>query len=259
MLVINANNAQEWFILSNSQLGVYPDLKSNLFLSLDNLMDVAANTTPATQTAVETIWGTNINRYSVRFLMPEYLTGLPSWDTQPLWLVCIDSAHSGAYTSVSFRVWLEYWFEGWEIVGEEIIWWGILGILTSSANTNYGYGYVKNVKFTVQLLHSDWTLTQIAEKTLISAETNFWSDVGGEVWKTVPSYKAVHYGSGGFVTPTKTTQTWVTATVWDRLVLDISYDRKISNTATQSCWLFFGYKYTAVDAKRFTPTQVSIR
>ena len=264
MLVINSNNPQEWFIISNSQLGVYPDLKNNLFLSLDTLLDVAINSTPANANAVETIWGTNINRYAARFLMPEYLTWLNSWgNVQPIGILCNDTAHMGNYTPVTIRAWLEFWFKWGEKVWDEIIWWGVVGMLASSTSNNYGNWAINSIIFTVQLLHSDWTLTQIAQQTLLSQETWRGGTDLGEVWKTIPSNTAVHYAKGAAarlsIQPTKTTQTWITATEWDRLVLDINYSWKISNAVTTGCWLFFGYKYSSDDSLRFMPTQVSIR
>lgn len=256
MLVINANNAQEWFILSNSQLWIYPDLRANLFLSLDTLFYQTENSTPATTSAIETIWGTNINRYSARFLMPEYLTWLSSWDACPIWI--LSWSPDTSYHAQSIRIWLEYWFVGGEIVWEEIVWGWIVSMAASLST-------LSNVKcnsviFTIQLLHTDWTLTQIATKTYISTETGGgWSATN--IWNALPSWNVFYtdFADGVTTLPEKTTQTWTTANAGDRLVLDISYSMRKSTSWAQPLWLFFGYKYTSEDRKRFTPTQVSIR
>lgn len=258
MFVINANKQQDWFIISNSQLWMYPDYKGSLFLSLDTLRDVAINSTPSSITAIETIGWTNINRYSPRFIMPDYLIGVSGSGIQPIGILCNDTAHSGNYTPVTIRVWLENWFNWGEVVGENIVWWGVVGMLASGSN--YGYGRINSIKFTAQLLHSDWTLTEIAERILLSQEVSWWTDLW-EIWTTRPGNTTVHYGYTDklFIPPVKTTQTWKTAAVWDRLVLDIYYNWKITNATTSGCGLFFGYKYSPDDTNRFMPTQVSIR
>lgn len=254
MLVINSNSRQEGFTISNSQIWVYPDLNNYLFLMPDLLFDQPKDTDPSTATAIETIWGTNINRYPGRFIMPEYLIWTASGSTQPLGVFSING-DTNSHTS-SMRIWTEFDFSGWEVIGESIIWGNVVGILAGTVNVSYVHIYT--IKFTVQLLHSDWTLTQIAQKVYTYTDLSWLSDLGS-VGRTTPSYQDVHFGRITSITPTKTAQTWVTALAWDRLVLDIEYSGRVSNSSVIWTGLFFGYKYTSDDALRCVPTQVSIR
>lgn len=257
MLVLNTNKSNPNYLISNSFIGNYPDIENCALLAPDTAY-AGTDSAIADAEAIETVGGTKINRYVVKFTMPEYYHGLTNSD--PVWGICMTVNCGQGTKSIARRFWLDYWFEGGEIVWEEVIFWGVVWVANTSStiwNNSSRNATVSNIVFTVQMLHTDWTLTQIASRNNYNNMAT-WYNVNPFGSDKMNNNGDIYFYNWTQTLPEKVAGTSIVAQAGDRLVLDISCDGKWFSNAHYT-GIFFGYKYTATDAKRFTPTQVSVR
>lgn len=259
MLVLNTNNSW-WgaYELSNKFLWIYPDFENvpMIIPPLMSLWNLWQTLTPNNWTFVENVNWTKINHFSTWIVTPDYYTWVNYWDStdksnhSPSWL--FSSAALGQNVTYSWERRIALWkkLSWWEIVWKKIIHsipkmrictWSSWSVWNPTFKTN------------VWLLHSDWTITSIDEKTF-----TLWQEWTMTWWYYVTwfwVYIGIMYPSSD--SPSKIFEwSWVVAQEWDYIIETNTYNRKSPSSTYQ--WFLHWYKYTPNDEFRMDPTQISI-
>lgn len=231
-LVINSNDIiSSWNRQSNYFLDTYPNFSQILIKP----MGLASwwNKDTSANTVADINW-TKINLFSAMLNESRfYIWNSVAWDYGSPWQVQIWSWTVSWNAEITLnvtltRLWCPFTFVWWEIVWKQVYWNWFLYTYDNN-NTNYFISWEQTgLIMTTQLLHSDWTLTNV----------NTWN------------VRIVWAWSGRNATGEIFSQSsWWVAQAWDMIVVSISWTIKVHTTwnisaRTTYFWLLFWYDWT---------------
>lgn len=255
MFVINANNNSQisTYDLSNQFLWLYPDVRNSIIMSRPFLTRFNWDATSNWTTCANINW-TKINYWTDNIIFPEYFKWFNWEDKQQVWFLV---ANGGPWDmSTSKRMWIDVGLWWGEVIWKKIIFWKPLW--TMSLNNTAFPATNSTIKYTVQLLHTDWTLTSVWETTFTLTWASSWSSsitVIPEWWGTVGAY---YRENVAFSWNELVEWSWVVASEWDIIVCDMSCLLKNTSWSILCFWYYFWYTYTFDKNKRIKPIQISI-
>lgn len=255
-LVLNTNQSWGgWYELSNEFLWRYPDFKESLLLYFNKILrfEIGQNIVN-TWTFVAEINNTKINYWSWTLIAPNYFywkNNSNTSETTPCWF---------AFPQPNFtkRIWICKQLNWWEIIWKKVIFWRPLWILvTNNYKTN-----TATIKYTVRLLHQDWTLTNVSEKIFNIWEGQSWSTTIVSYFDDKPYTSQVSDFFYNSVLEWTSLVEWsgVVAQEWDYVVVDVEWTwLTFSGTwSNQFMWVFFWYESTNNPSRRIEPIQISV-
>jgi len=228
-LVLNTNTSWWWaYQLSNSDIWVsYPQFENNCILfaqvSLENWNEI--------QTAYSVNWtAVNFITWVLEapwcFQIADY-----TWaaDHIPWWYYIWNI---NTLPSNTIRIWTREAVSAWLTIWKTVV---FPQLLQRSANSSVNR--LSSITYKVWLLHSDWTISYIATKTITSGTMQyinmFPSTWDWSVWKSFSSYYYKNFWYTNEVSRTN----WIVSQEWDYIIAEIVLPS--DEYATFNWYLFF--------------------
>lgn len=260
-LVLNTNaSGGGWYTLSNESLWMFPDFQNSAQFFIDWIIGTTHWYTTSDWHYVANINWTKINDRCMNIVAPDYYTWVNTNHLWMCWIIMYWQASTIDTYSISRRFAIYDQLNWWEIVWKKII---FPFVVSEYAGSTWNYSKQGKYTYTVQLLHSDWTLTDIATKTHTYGMSNIslWSSWTQRIILdgTRVSQSLSRMSMQNVVWDTLYTWNWVVASAWDYLCLKIDLtEANAWSWDTLYNWINFWFKYTSEDWERYKPVEVSL-
>lgn len=238
-LVINANTSWWWWYqVSNTDITIqYPDVNNNILLFIDCWYN--AVWTASQPTAYSVNW-TIVNYITWTLVVPNDIEMHGVVASSAIVFPPESSILLTASTAWTIRVWTATPLTSWMIIWKTII----------VPQTRFSISWnITPWSLTVKvwILHSDWTITYMAQETQSAIWTS-WNVNPMSVWQQA-NYSCYVYWE------TKVVKTnWYTTQEWDYII----YEYNIWNDFTGSRRLIFWNHFPTYQGQLINPVQISI-
>lgn len=256
-LVINSNDQASWFLVSNQPIWMSPDFQNSALFFVDGNISTTRWHTVSSNPIVASINWTPINNWCSEVIVPDYFTWV-NWTDAGSWAFA-QHWYQTSNGSNARRFAIKQQLQWWEIVWKNVlfpvpkricVWWN--NIVVPFCRLNY----------IVELLHSDWTITQVAT-TFHDLTTNafsyvFWVWYYIVDWQWTSSLWRITWVASVWWTEL-ISWPWFVAQAWDYLCLNLELTFRANySDSSYDGGVWFWYKYTNNDMYRYRPVEVSL-